>query len=250
MEEPRFIFNWSSGTGRERDWRLLFLIFVSLVGHVVVFYLFQVSYPRTERWTPRTRGVMLLSSVDPISSQVLRELDDRTYHLQGVGGSEVTAYALTRMAPKFRPSFLGHEVGLRGKQVPEREDTVPLLLPAGEADFPGLPEETPVAGSGAKGGEAGAAAVTIRGTLDGERETAASWPQILPGLLREIASAPGPWRSLRLRVAVGADGGIVHLLTESVDDGTVTARWLEKVRQGIRFQPGDDRRWGWLEVRR
>jgi hypothetical protein len=250
MEEPRFIFDWSRGPKWEGDWRLLFLIFVSLVGHVVVFYLFQVSYPRTERWAPRTRGVMLLSSVDPISAQVLRELDDRTFHLQGAGGSEVPAYALTKMAPKFRPSFVGHEVALRPKPAPEQEERLPMLLPAGEPEFPEVSAREPVGSAPASVEPQSFGAVSVRASLDGVSEAGAPRPQILPELQREIVNAAGTWRRLRLRVAVGADGGIVNLLTESVDEGTISPRWLEKVRQGIRFQPGADRRWGWLEVRR
>jgi len=246
MDHHPFIFDWSRPPKWESNWRLMVLIFVSLVGHVAVFYLFQVSYPRIDRWSPRTRGVMLLSSVDPISAQVLRELDDRTFHLQGAGASEVPAYSLNKMSPKFRPSFLGHEVALKAVPAPVRDESLPLLYQPGVVELPPLPDR-PVQ-SPAVPGTTPVAFVEIRAGLEGETK---GWTaQVLPALREELASSPEAWRLLRLRVSVGSDGVIRNLLTEAVDEGTVSPRYLEKVRQSVRFKPGPDRRWGWMELRR
>jgi hypothetical protein len=249
MEEYRFIFDWARAPKWESNWRLMFLLFVSLVGHIVVFYLFQVSYQPAERWTPRTRGAMLLSSVDPISVQVLRELDDRTFHLHGAGGSEVAAYSLTKMSPRFRPSFFAHEVALRSRPAPEREETLPMLLAPGSIELPEIPlTESFASPTVATHGPGRPEFVEIHAVLEGPASALSL--QILPQLRNELASAVGSWNRIRLRLAVEADGSIANLLTESVDEGSVSPRTLEKVRQGVRFQPGADRRWGWMELRR
>lgn len=247
MDDQRFIFDWSR-TRWKTNWRLGILVFASLIGHVVVFYLFQVSYPPTERWTPRTRGVMLLSSLDPISAQVLRELDDQTFHLQGAGAAEVPAYSLTKMSPKFRPSFFGHQPTLREIASPAREEAMPTLLAKGRMELPplraGPAKQDNAAALGATGGEF----VEIRGGIESDSKTPEL--EILAELRQEIARAPGAWRWLRLRVLLSGDGVIRNLLTESIDEGTASPRALEKIRQGIRFPEGGGRRWGWIEVRR
>ncbi len=250
MEEHQFIFDWSRAPKWEGNWRLMFLIFVSLVGHVVVFYLFQVAYPPADRWSPRTRGAMLLSSTDPISAQVLRELDDHTFHLQGAGASEVPAYALNKMSPKFRSSFSGHQVALLPKAAPEREETLPMLLPTGAIEFPELPVRQASPEEAAYRKLDRAKFVEVRGALEVSPGHQTVPLKVLPELKQEIVSGAGSWKTLRLRVTVGADGGIMNLLTESVDEGTISPRALEKIRQGVRFEPGAERRWGWLELRR
>lgn len=249
MEPHRFIFDWSRPPKWEGDWRLLILIFISLIGHVVVFYLFQVSYPPTERWTPRTRSVMLLSSVDPISAQVLRELDDHTYHLQGAGTTEVAPYSLSKMSPKFRPSFFNHEVALKAQSIPVRQEELPLLFPPGRMELPPLPARPAKATPSAPvaSGTVASTPVDIRAGLDGT--AAASW-ELVPALRNEIAIAPGPWRWMRLRLTVGPDGLVRSLLTESIDEGTAGPRLLEKIRQGIHFAAPGKESWGWLELRR
>ena len=248
MEPPRFIFDWSKPPKWEGNWRLLVLIFGSLVGHVLVFYLFQVSYPPTERWSPRTHRAMLLSSVDPISAQVLRELDDHTYHLQGAGTTEVPAYSLSKMAPKFRPSFFGHEVALRPETPPSREESLPMLFQPGR---PQLPPPPPLVADRAPSppvsGGMSVPVLEVRAVLDGRGAIAG---ELLPKLRDELASEPGPWHALRLRIAVGSDGQLRILLGESVDEGAAGTRLLEKIRQGIRFPAPGRETWGWLEIRR
>jgi hypothetical protein len=250
MEPPRFIFDWSRPPKWEGNWRLLVLIFASLIGHVLVFYLFQVSYPPTERWNPRTRGAMLLSSVDPISAQVLRELDDHTYSLQGAGTTELPAYSLSKMAPKFRPSFFGHEVALKPENIPAREETLPMLFQPGQLQFPPLPpspspsrkvELSRPADSGS------APALEIHASLDGKG--AVTW-EMLPELRGELVAAPGGWRDLRLRISIGPDGQMRHVLADGIDEGSAGTRLLEKIRQGLRFSGVEKETWGWLELRR
>ncbi len=243
-EARPFIFPWRRARRWDLNWRLVYMVAVSTLAHVAVFYLFQIAYPPSERWTPRVQGVMLLSSTDPVSSQVLRDLEDLTFHLRGTGSSEVPAYALNRLTPKFRPSFANHAVELRPFDPPARPDRLPYLFLPGHPDFPPLPSGS----SGLPAGEdwPGEPALGITLTFDG----AGRRFEVHPETREEIAALPGTWRWVRLRMAVGPDGRILHLIPDSVDDGSTDARLVELVRQAVRLSGGEDVQWGWLELRR
>jgi len=247
MERRGFIFSWERVRRWRINWRLVYMIAVSTVAHVTVFYLFQVSYPPVERWTPRSQQIMLLSTRDPISSQVLHELEDRTFHLRGAGTGEIAAYSQASLTPKFRPSFSGHTAALRPVPPPEREERLVTLFEPGGAVLPPLP---PRSGE-ATGDGPGLAQVSLRVVLDGGEVLEGAEAEQVPGWETAVTEAPGTWRRLRVRIGIGEDGRVVHLLEDAEQEDRGSAVVLNALRRSVRFpESGLAVRWGWLELRR
>jgi hypothetical protein len=247
MEKRGFIFPWERARRWRINWRLVYMISVSAVAHATVFYLFQVSYPPVERWAPRSQEVMLLSSLDPISAQVLHDLEDRTFHLRGSGTTEVAAYSLEALTPKFRPSFATHQTVLRPVAPPPREEPLARLSDSAALVWPPLPSRDELGAEPEGAGER----VTLRVVWDdGTEGNVTEWER-LPGWEAEVAGAGGSWSRLRVRAGIGPDGRIMHLLDAGEERDRGRAEALGALKRSVRAAPSPEpMRWGWLELRR
>ena len=114
-------FQWDEPVRQGR--RLGFWIFTVIVGLTVFFYLFQVVYPQTQRFTPVPQQVVVLNPADPAAMALLSRVQDRDYLLLPSDSDASTGPALQEHAPVFHPSFEGRQ--LRALDLPYKAFTVP-----------------------------------------------------------------------------------------------------------------------------
>lgn len=114
-------FQWDEPVRQGR--RLGFWIFTVIVGLTVFFYLFQVVYPQTQRFTPVLQQVVVLNPADPAAMALLSRVQDRDYLLLPSDSDASAGPSLQEHAPVFHPSFEGHQ--LRALDLPYKAFTVP-----------------------------------------------------------------------------------------------------------------------------
>jgi hypothetical protein len=112
--ETRFIFDWRKARW---DYRLPVLVAISLLGHVVCFYLFHVVYPPTTRLLPPFAQVTVL---DPNSSRDKRmlewiELNDPAT----VGAPLFDGGLVSKLGSRYKPSFATMAPELKPSDTPE-----------------------------------------------------------------------------------------------------------------------------------
>jgi len=111
------------------------MVFFGLAGF---FYLFQVVYPQSQRFTPAPQQVLALSSADPTARAVLSKMKDRDFMILPTEADAESAAKLDAMVPVFHPSFEKHEMQLQ--DLPYKAFTVPpaRLLRMNEPVLPPL----------------------------------------------------------------------------------------------------------------
>lgn len=114
-------FQWDEPVRQGR--RLGFWVFMVIVGLTVFFYLFQVVYPQTQRFTPVPQQVIVLNPADPAAMALLSRVQDRDYLLLPSDSDASAGPSLQEHAPVFHPSFEGHQ--LRALDLPYKAFTVP-----------------------------------------------------------------------------------------------------------------------------
>lgn len=70
-------FGWQQVSGR--GWHLTFWLFIVLLGLTCFFYLFQVIYPQSQRYTPVPQQIVFLNTADPTSRDILNKVRDRDF---------------------------------------------------------------------------------------------------------------------------------------------------------------------------
>lgn len=114
-------FQWAEPVPQGR--RLGFWVLVVMCGLAVFFYLFQVVYPQTHRFTPVPQQVVVLNPADPAAMALLSRVQDRDYLLLPTESGMAAGPRLQDHAPVFHPSFEGHQ--LRALDLPYKAFTVP-----------------------------------------------------------------------------------------------------------------------------
>ena len=120
--DPPLTFQWVEPLRQGR--RLGFWMFVVFVGLVAFFYLFQVVYPQTQRFTPVPQQIIALNPADPSAVALLSRVQDRDYLLLPSDNyNPASGPSLQESAPVFHPSFEGHQ--LKVQDLPYKAFTVP-----------------------------------------------------------------------------------------------------------------------------
>lgn len=244
-------FDW-----KRRSWlsfRLVLLIFLSILAHAFCFYLFQVVDPPSERFTPATARIMLLSPNDSRSREMLREVDDRVVYFDSSNRGPVRENSVRNFAVAFRPSFADYDLKLEllspskpSAPLPEPFEPWRLVLP---------PESTSSGSSGA-----GATATTLPGS--GSWAARQGVPRIKAGeaLQERAVLERGDWmwaierraelegHRTVLMVGVTARGIPQHVLVNSGIESTLDAKIAAAVR-GMRFEPETGSELKWITLR-
>lgn len=237
--KTKLLFRW----GRRRwNWRLTFLVLLSLIGHFFAFYIFQVVYPPTVRTTPEPMRVTLLHPSNTHSARLLRELDDRLYSLYPAESTELTEFSAGRPQATFSPSFRGHEIPLREAPLAEWKETRNTPLVLGGAV---LPPAAPVSSQVDPAEAQPPSALSVR----------AGAP--LQGRALKVDAARLPFNPadsdgrLRAQISVLPDGRIANLIIDEEPDVDLPAQAAGQLRQALRFDPAPNApalEWTWLEV--
>lgn len=145
------IFHWPKPLEQGR--RLIFWIFVVILGLAAFFYVFQVVYPQSQRRTPVPHQVILLDPANPAARAILHKVQDRDFLVLPGEEAIPSRLRLEDTAPVFHPSYEDHRLELQ--ELPHKQFTVPpaRLLKVDEPMLPPLdlselkPGNKPPAGS-------------------------------------------------------------------------------------------------------
>jgi hypothetical protein len=96
----RFIFDWRKTPW---DYRLPVLIGISLVGHILSFYIFHIVYPATTSLLPPAAQISVLDPENPQDQQILAwiEVNDPA----SVSVPSFRPRLIAQLTPRYRPSF-------------------------------------------------------------------------------------------------------------------------------------------------
>lgn len=135
-EEDPLIFGWRMPVREGRS--LLFWLLMVVLGMAGFFYLFQVVYPQSQRFTPAPQQVLVLNPADPAARAVMSKMRDRDFMILPSDAEAAIGPELDDMVPLFHPSFEKHEMALQ--DLPHRVFTVPAarLLRMNEPVLPAL----------------------------------------------------------------------------------------------------------------
>jgi hypothetical protein len=98
--ETRFIFDWRKVRW---DYRLPVLIAISLLGHILCFYLFHVAYPTTTSLLPPSAQITVL---DPNSARDRSLLDwIEVNDPATVSAPRFDPNLVSKLVPRYKPSF-------------------------------------------------------------------------------------------------------------------------------------------------
>lgn len=109
---PTLIFD--DKKSRISAWRLPLFLFLSLLGHAAVFYLFKVVTPTSTRDIPREHTVVMLRGVDPIVEELLLSLEGRSpagLRVKSIANPDIALDKLPTLA--YRSSFAGYTPTIR-----------------------------------------------------------------------------------------------------------------------------------------
>ena len=132
------IFDWRPV--RWRKTRLMVALAFALLGHLLVFYLFQVVTESSPRQAPPVRGAMILSGDEDSARRLLERVEDRLPSLsQPAPLGDAGSGALAALVKGYVPTWQDHRPAL--KPLPGQGGTAPLPpLIAGDAGvLPPLP---------------------------------------------------------------------------------------------------------------
>lgn len=232
-------FQWDEPVRQGR--RLGFWVFTVIVGLTVFFYLFQVVYPQTQRFTPVPQQVIVLNPADPAAMALLSRVQDRDYLLLPSDTDATAGPSLQEHAPVFHPSFEGHQ--LRALDLPYKAFTVPpaRLLNVDKTVLPPLDLSELKAAPAGKAESAAAKApaspkaklsVSIVGDL-------AKRPLVAPPDLSQLALHYPD--SCRFQLGVNAEGRVEFILPMEASEKSeispqVSAQVLDQL-QVLQFQP-------------
>jgi len=135
-EEESLIFGWR--LPRQEGRSLAFWMLMVVLGMAGFFYLFQVVYPQSQRFTPAPQQVIVLNPADPAARAVMSKMRDRDFMVLPSDAEANSGPELDTMVPLFHPSFEKHQMTLQ--DLPHRVFTVPAarLLRMNEPVLPDL----------------------------------------------------------------------------------------------------------------
>ena len=236
-------FDWGRGAGGRPVW-LVFFVLVSVIGHAACFYLFQVVYPPQKRELLRPVEVTVLDPSDPLTSDVLRRIDDRVVAFDARGSLGALGVPADLNEVNFHPFFENYEPALR--DLPPAESETPTLFAAGRLYLP-----PPTGAVSPEVPEKASPVPEMKPVIK------LRWGARVRKVVRPFVWKPDPpvARPQDSEVAVfyiGVDrtGRIVHSLPEQ-SAGTEMDGALHRALRGTRFAPADGEGidWGWAEIR-
>ncbi len=231
-------------------WKLALFLFFSFVLHAFCFYLFQVVYPPSERFTPNPARITYLSAGNSSSRGQLTALEDRVVYFDSSGIDSAARTRIEDYTVEFKPSFAGFAPNLRG--LPERgiDSPLPATINFQRTDLPAPSSPPP------------AERLSTRDIAGGAGETGADPRMFLEGKLEgRSALAAGDWewaleakaglegRHAILMLAIDEEGAVQHALIHRGIESGMDAKILTTVR-GLRFEaaPGGGLSWGMVRL--
>jgi hypothetical protein len=128
-----FTFDWVSRAKRP-FWIVAFSL-LSLLGHVLCFYLFSVVYPPQKRELLNELEVTVLDSSNPQAQSFLKHIDDRFIALDQEATAGVLGQDLSDTAVRFEPFFENHSSKFKTIPPFSSEDTG-RFFPSGSLYLP------------------------------------------------------------------------------------------------------------------
>lgn len=230
------VFQW--GAGQVNGRRLWVFVGVSVAAHLLILYLIRVMDPVVERWSPHSSDVLLLSARNDVALTLLREMEDRTYHLYP---SQVTA--LSPDIP-FRPSFANHQIALQPVLDRDRQMALVRSKVLDEPEVAGLPPRPPSRPPAPGPPEASRTAFLNFGPelvwrkFEVDRKRLAAWFR------------SGQPLYFRVYAGVSPQGDVRVMSVSEEFEGKIMPEELELVRQSLRFEPAKRWAWDWIEIQR
>ena len=242
------VFQWDAGRVKRR--RLWVFMAISLGAHLLVFYLIRVTDPPVERWSPETSEILLLSGRNEVALPLLREMEDRTYHLypsQVVAlspGVEDSGAAGASGVTAFRPSFANHRIAM--KPLLDRDRQIDLVRTGAseEAEILGLPprpspkQAAPAAPEVSRTAYLNFGPELVWRKFEVDRKRLAAWFR------------SGQPLYFRVYAGVSPRGDVQVMSVSEEFEGKILPEELELVRQSLRFEPAARWAWDWIEIQR
>ena len=97
------IFDWINRA--RRPFWIIFFVIISLVAHVVCFYLFSVVYPEQKRSTLKPMEITILDLDNPKSKSIMNQIDDRLIILDQDVNSVIAVNEPLKSGVEFKPFF-------------------------------------------------------------------------------------------------------------------------------------------------
>ncbi len=221
-------FDWL----RERwDYRLPLLLAVSLVVHVLSFYIFQTVYPATTSLPPPSARISVLNPSDPLQARLLDlvELNNPAR----ISAPALPDSSVKKLVPPYRPTFTttAPELLALDETKAEPANRLPTLL-TGETLLPLRvhPEESER---------------VFRSTLAFSENLSARAPRELP----VVPSTPKLVQANTFFLGVNPAGEVAYsFLWKSSGDNTLD-QTAESFLRSLRFKPASAPTWGMATLR-
>jgi hypothetical protein len=211
---------------------------------VFCFYLFQVTYPQTERRLPYTAQLTVLNPKDSLTQTVLRQIDDRVVSIDSAERELISGTSVEDFTPVFKPFFQSYTLQL--KSPPPIYSTSPVadLIRAGSALLPPLPA-LPVAGDAVAPAFVRHPWLNVRG--EGLEDRGIVIPINWEADLEKFASASGT-ETASFMIAVDGRGNVRHCLPTEGEESGILPLLIQRIK-GMRFQANNlPLQWGWIDL--
>jgi hypothetical protein len=227
--DTRFIFDWRKARW---DYRLPALIAISLLGHVLCFYLFHVIYPTTTGLLPPSAQITVL---DPNSARDRSLLDwIEVNDPAKVSAPRIDPNLVSKLVPRYKPSFSSLATELKpsgGSENPPKampsifsaEMLIPMRMHPQASDSP----------------ETFPSRLDIASTL--EQRPLVSLPTLpVVSTLAEPSS---------FFIGVNPEGAVDFLFLRGSSGSSSIDETAESFIRTLRFKPGPGRDWGVVTIR-
>ncbi len=241
------IFDWQPG--RWRGLRVAAGLGVAALGHVLVFYLFQVVSESKPRQAPPQRQVMMLPSTVEATQELMEGLEDRfPGRSVGVPLVDEAEVPLDALVKGYVPTWQDHRPMLKPLPGDGRGGALPSLLAGGAELLPALGAVAEEAGGRAPeglGGGRAAPVVSFQAGLAARRMLGLPvWPEV-------VRAEEWPEEGQASFVmSVDAEGAVTSCLSLGASAG-LDEEVLRGALMKVRFAPQEDSEqleWGWVDV--
>lgn len=236
------VFQW--GAGRISRRRLWAFVGISLAGHLAVFYLIRVMDPVVERWSPHASDITLLFPENQLAVPLLRELEDRTYHLYPSQIVALSPGVTEPVGTEFRPSFANYQIQLRPLLDRERKAALVRKPVEEDGEILGLPprprphEPAPASPEASRTAFLNFGPELVWRKFEVDRKRLAAWFR------------SGQPLYFRVYAGVSPRGEVQVMSVAEEFEGKIMPGELELVRQALRFEPAERWAWDWIEIQR
>ncbi|WP_395717374.1 hypothetical protein [Prosthecobacter sp.] len=223
------IFAWKA---RDHSlWHLVVALLLLMAGMAGFFFIFRIVQPVAQRTLVTPQHVISLDPRDPVALALIHRAQDRSFALLSDTDSVLP---LDGPMFSFRPSFEGHQIGLRGLES-SSGPTQPRMLAVRPDVLPPVPRRAtePVTAP---------PAATLRAVMSPSLAKRGPASVELEGIL-----LTQPTR-VQFRVAVGPAGQIVTALPLSSADDAGVMRQLHAAVSNLRFAPSEANNMEWGEI--